>query len=173
VIDDGAGPLAFGDGEVRLREVTRADADQLYRWRMDDSARPMFRNAAVVPYAEHLAFVERYFDPGNRDRWFVIEAGGRDVGAIALYDIAADGTEAEWGRFVIAPGHRGAGIGRRALRLLVEHARTLGLRRLRCEVARGNTAEALYRSLGFAEPAPVATATDCFIALVADLEGGA
>jgi RimJ/RimL family protein N-acetyltransferase len=156
-----------GDGVVSLREVTPADSANLYRWRMDPSARPMFRYSDVVPIEAHRAFVERYFLPGNRDRWYVIEADGHAVGALAIYDVSADGSEAEWGRFVIAPEHRGHGWGRRALRLLVEHARTLGLRRLRCEVRAGNPAERLYRGLGFVEPEQPCEAE--FVALALDL----
>lgn len=137
---------------IRLREVTPADAADLYRWRMDPETRRQFHDTREVPYEAHLAFVERHFDPANTDRWLIVEASDEPVGAIALYDLSPDGAEAEWGRFVIAPEHRGKGWGRRALELLIEHARGLGVRRLRCEVLAGNTAaEELYRRLGFTE----------------------
>lgn len=146
------GPREAVDGEVRLREVIPEDSAALYRWRMEPGARAMFRGSDVVPYETHRAFLERYFQPGNRDRWFVIEAGGEPVGAIALYDFSADGTAAEWGRFVVAPERRGRGWGRRSLELLIDHAREIGVRDLRCEVLAGNApAEGLYRRLGFAE----------------------
>jgi RimJ/RimL family protein N-acetyltransferase len=146
------GPRAVADGEVRLREIAPEDAEALYRWRMEPATRGQFRGTAEVPYAAHQAYLARYFHPGNSDRWFVIEAGGEPVGAIALYDLAADGAEAEWGRFVLAPEHRGQGWGRRSLELLIAHARALGIRRLRCEVLAGNAVAAgLYRRLGFVE----------------------
>lgn len=156
------GPHTVAEGEVRLREVTPGDAEALYRWRMEPATRGQFRGTAEVPYAAHQAYLARYFDPGNTDRWFVIEAGGEPVGAIALYGLAADGGEAdggeadggeaEWGRFVLAPEHRGRGWGRRSLELLIAHARALGVRRLRCEVLAGNAVAAgLYRRLGFVE----------------------
>jgi RimJ/RimL family protein N-acetyltransferase len=148
-----AGRRVATDGVVALREVTSADAEDLYRWRMDPSARPMFRQSDLVPFETHRAFVDRHLAAGNGDRWFVIEAEGTAVGAIALYAFAKGGAEAEWGRFVIDPGHRGRGWGRRALRLLVEHARSLGVRTLRCEVRAGNPVEGLYRELGFREGA--------------------
>jgi RimJ/RimL family protein N-acetyltransferase len=158
------GPREIADGiadrivdDIRLREVTPEDAEALYRWRMEPATRGQFRGAAEVPYASHQAYLRRYFDPANSDRWFVIEAAGEPVGAIALYDLApgggeADGGEAEWGRFVIAPERRGRGWGRRSLELLIAHARDLGVSRLRCEVLAGNTVAAgLYRRLGFVE----------------------
>jgi diamine N-acetyltransferase len=165
------GSREAGDGLVRLREITPADADELFRWRMDPAARAMFRGTEPVPYGVHLAFLDRYFEPGNDDRWFVIEAAGRPVGAVALYEFAPDGSEAEWGRFVIAPEHRGRGWGRRALVLLLAQARAAGLRRLRCEVLAGNPAERLYRSLGFVDAGPPSVAADGrrFLQLAVDL----
>jgi RimJ/RimL family protein N-acetyltransferase len=136
---------------IRLREIAPADALDLYRWRMDPETRARFRETREVPFEAHLAYIERYFQPGNTDRWFVVEADGEPVGAIALYDLEPDGSEAEWGRFVIAPEHRGKGW-RRSLELLIDHARATGVRRLRCEVLAGNAAaEELYRRLGFTE----------------------
>jgi RimJ/RimL family protein N-acetyltransferase len=150
-----AGPREVGGdpwGEVRLREVTLEDAALLYRWRMEPHARRMFRDTNVVPFGVHEAYLRRYFQPDNADRWFVAEALGEPVGALALYDFSADGTEAEWGRFVLAPEHRGRGWGRKSLELLIEYARSAGVRRLRCEVLADNAVAAgLYHRLGFAE----------------------
>jgi dTDP-4-amino-4,6-dideoxygalactose transaminase/RimJ/RimL family protein N-acetyltransferase len=174
MIGEGARVVFESGAALRLREVEAADAEALYRWRMEPTARAMFRSAEVVPFASHLAFVDAYLRPACGDRWFVIEAEGRAVGAIALYGFSADGTEAEWGRFVIAPEHRGQGWGRRALRLLVDHARDLGVRRLRCEVLAGNSrANGLYRSLGFAEDCAYDLGGRRFLRLVATLEAPA
>lgn len=150
-----SGPRGIAGGGIRLREVDLEDAEVLYRWRMGPDSRLQFRFTGEVPFADHQAYVQRYFQPGNDDRWFIIEegeAGGEPVGAIALYEFSPDGTTAEWGRFVIDPGHRRRGLGRRGLELLMEHAREIGVRDLRCEVLAGNAAaEGLYRRLGFAE----------------------
>jgi RimJ/RimL family protein N-acetyltransferase len=152
-----SGPSEIADGEIRLREITPEDAADLYRWRMEPATRAQFRGAGEVPFAAHQAYLARYFDPVNSDRWFVIEAAGEPVGAVALYDLSpegaeADGGEAEWGRFVLDPGRRGRGWGRRSLELLIAHARALGIRRLRCEVLAGNAVAAgLYLRLGFVE----------------------
>jgi RimJ/RimL family protein N-acetyltransferase len=145
-----SGPRAMGDGVVHLREVTRADAEALYAWRMDDRSRPMFRSTARVPMDVHRAFMERYFQPENRDRWFLIEAGGRGVGTITLYGFSPDGRSAEWGRLVVDPDQRGHGYGARALALVIAHARALGVRTLRCEVLEENrVAASLYLGAGF------------------------
>ena len=168
------GPRSLGDERLRLREVTRADAAELHRWRQEPTARQMVGHAGEVPLETHLAFVERYFAADNDDRWFVIEADGEPVGAIALYGLTADGSEAEWGRFVVDPRHRGRGWGRRALDLLVAHARELGLRRLSCEVLVPNPrAESLYRSVGFRPAGERADGGRRFLRLALDLDDAA
>ncbi len=146
------GPREIGTRELRLREVTPEDSEKLYRWRMDPSSRPMFRSTNLVSFEAHGKFFSKYFSPENGDHWFVIEAGGRPVGAICLFAPSPDGSEAEWGRLVVAPEERGRGYAKRALELLIEHARRRGLPRLRCEVVAGNAAaETIYSQLGFSE----------------------
>jgi RimJ/RimL family protein N-acetyltransferase len=167
-----SGPREIGDGHARLREVTLADAPELYRWRMDPRSRFMFRSTAPVPYESHLDFMARYFGAGNTDRWFVIEHEGEAVGSIVLYDVDAAHGDAEWGRLVIDPDRRGQGHASRALALLVRHARDLGLRRLRCEVLAGNArAEALYREAGFVQTAAFDVDGRPFTRLELDLSG--
>lgn len=147
-----SGTTSLRDGELTLREVRRQDAADLYGWRMDPESRFMFHSTEVIPFETHLRFLERYFDADNSDAWFVVEVGGRAVGSIVLYDLSPDGSEAEWGRFVVAPAERGKGYGRRALVQLIRYARQRGIRRLRCDVLGANgSARKLYRSLGFVE----------------------
>lgn len=144
-------PREAEDGVVRLREVTREDTRRLYDWRMEPSTRRMYRRNEVIPYEQHLAIVEDYFRPDNDDRWFVIESADGAVGAIALHSIDADG-RTKWGRLVVAPQARGRGYARRALELLIGHARGLGLRDLSCQVLADNVgARRLYRAAGFVE----------------------
>ncbi len=157
-------------GSLRLREITRADAPLLYSLRLDPETRLMFRSTAEVSFATHCAFLERYFSADNNDRWYVIESHGRTVGTIALYSLSADGLEAEWGRFVVAPGDRGAGIGRAALSALIDEARRLGVRRLRCEVLATNlSALALYQRLGFREVSMAEQEERRFVTMLLDL----
>lgn len=169
-----SGPRLFGDRDVKLREVTMDDAPELYRWRMHEASRPMFRSTAAVPYEVHLDFMSRYFDPANTDRWFVVEEYGAPAGSIVLYGIDEARGEAEWGRLVIAPEHRSRGLATRALGLLVRHAREIGLRRLRCEVLEGNAhADRLYRKAGFRETGVEEAGGRRFVQLALDLEEGA
>lgn len=168
-----SGPSETGDASIRLREVTREDAPNLYRWRMDPSSRGMFLHTEKVPFKTHVAFVMRYFQPENTDRWFVIETAGRPVGSIALYGFSADGTEAKWGRLVVAPEERTRGYGSRGLALLIEHARQIGVKRLACEVLAGNAAaEHLYTRAGFVETGQEESSGRVFRFLALELSAG-
>jgi diamine N-acetyltransferase len=114
--------------------------------------------------------MERYFQPENTDRWYIIEASGRPIGAIALYGFSSDATQAEWGRFVLAPEERGRGYGGGALALLIEHARQIGLERLTCHVLVGNpAAERLYTQAGFVETGQKESSGRVFRYLVLEL----
>jgi ribosomal protein S18 acetylase RimI-like enzyme len=83
-----------------------------------------------------------------------IESGGETVG----YAVLCFGWSLEWGgrdafvdELYLEPAARGRGLGRAALRALVEAARAAGVLALHLEVDPGNAAgQALYRSEGFA-----------------------
>lgn len=157
------------DGVVQLREVTREDAGRLYEWRMDPDSRRMFRQTDVVPYEDHLAFLEHYFQSDNDDRWFIIEDATGPVGAHALYGITKDGG-AECGRLVIAPAARGRGYARRSMRLMMACARAAGIRELRAEVLAGNEVSLrAHRAEGFADAGEAQIGDRRFIQLSATL----
>jgi RimJ/RimL family protein N-acetyltransferase len=126
--------------DLRLREITRRDAERLYLWRMDPASRQMFRSTDEIPFEDHLRFVDAYFDSANTDRWYVVEVEGQGVGALALYQFSDCGRECECGRLVIDPARRRSGYARGALRALMAEAKTLGVLRIRAEVLEDNPA---------------------------------
>jgi RimJ/RimL family protein N-acetyltransferase len=138
------------DGTVVLREVTVADIALLYAWRNDPETHPMFRDDRPLDFDSHRRFVERYSASVPGDYWWIVEAAGVPVGAIALYGFGADRRACEFGRFIIGREHRGCGYGRRALELAMRFARSLGVERISCAVLSSNEhALRLYSSLGF------------------------
>jgi len=158
---------------MTLREIVPEDADRLYAWRMNPINRPVFRTTGIVPFTEHTQFVARYFKPENHDAWFVVEVDGTPVGMIALCELDLERREAIWGRFVIEEASRRHGYGRRALLLLMNYARQIGVCQLRCEVLDGNVvAENLYRNLGFVEIGRYELEGRHFKKMTITLEGG-
>ena len=111
----------------------------------------MFRNTDSIPYETHVAFLERYIQPGNDDRWFMIEDADGVVGALALYEIQPDG-RAEWGRLLIDPAKRGRGYARRATALMLAYARSVGITEVHCEILADNLASLqVNRAEGFVD----------------------
>jgi ribosomal protein S18 acetylase RimI-like enzyme len=80
------------------------------------------------------------------------------AGETAGYAALTFGWSLEWGgrdafvdELYLEPARRGQGLGRAALRALIEEARAAGVRALHLEVEAGNAAgQALYRAEGFA-----------------------
>jgi len=138
------------DAVITLREITAADIQLLYRWRNDPENRPMFRDDRPLDYETHCRFVERYLSGEQQDWWWMVEAAGEPVGTICLYGFSGDRRMCEFGRFIIGREHRGAGHGRRALRLAMSFGRSRGVERMHCEVLSSNSgALRLYERLGF------------------------
>lgn len=158
------------DGVVSLRDVTAGDLERLFDWRNDPRTRPMFRHDAPLDFEAHGRFVRAYLENPPRGAWLIVEAAGSAVGAISLYNFSPDGRACEFGRFLIAPAHRGAGYGRRALTLLLAWAASLGVAKVSCEVLSSNAqALRLYRSLGFTVTGQADSGARSFVMLEARL----
>jgi RimJ/RimL family protein N-acetyltransferase len=162
----------LSDGVVALRRIAPGDIPRLYEWRNDPGTRRMFRDSRPLEFESHRRFVEGYLESGAPGYWLIVEAADIPVGTISLYDFSADGRECEFGRFIIAPGHRGSGYGRRTLALLMAFAASLGVKRIRCEVLASNEpALCLYGSLGFRSQGQDGSGERTFVLMETELSG--
>lgn len=86
-------------------------------------------------------------------RVYRIVQASETLGYAALtfgYSLEWGGRDAFVDEIFVEAGHRARGVGRAALRELIEEARVLGVRALHLEVEAGNPAgQSLYRSEGF------------------------
>jgi ribosomal protein S18 acetylase RimI-like enzyme len=90
---------------------------------------------------------ERGF-PGEREAIRIVECDGKHAGSLALTEEGDDTTTLRW--FVLDPGLRGQGLGRRLLGEIMETARGMGYARISLETFSDLEAAAhLYRSHGF------------------------
>jgi GNAT superfamily N-acetyltransferase len=86
----------------------------------------------------------------ERGRLYLALVDGRPAGVSALKPTSAE--EAELKRMYVRPGHRGLGLGRRLVEQIVADARAIGYRAMLLETLDFMAeAQALYRSVGFAE----------------------
>lgn len=91
-----------------LRPVTLEDSEFIIELRTNPQLSRHIHATSADPTAQR-AWIERYFArPG--DYYFIIEnrITGRPEGTISIYDQSADGAEAEWGRWILAPGSAAA-----------------------------------------------------------------
>lgn len=91
-----------------MREATRDDCDDLYRWRNDPVTREQFFESEVVPYKEHQKWFKKVIDDHNR--LFFIRLDERDEKCgVVRFDIK-DALFAEIS-LNVAPEKRGRGVG--------------------------------------------------------------
>lgn len=148
-------------GSVTLRPM-REDELPAYRDALEaDYARDMVENGGFpvdVAKAKAARDVPGLLSAGVATRGvevLVVEEGGESVGKVILGEREREGDRYGFVYdIVIEPERRERGLGRAALELLEEHARTRGLHRIELNVFGGNTvARRLYTSLGYDESA--------------------
>ena len=104
---------------------------------------------------ESRANLARLLDDPTLGRLWVMDDGGTIAGYILLafgFSLEFRGRDAFVDELYVAPGHRGKGLGTRALTLAAEACRELGVRALHLEVERYKEgAQALYRRMGFVD----------------------
>ena len=98
--------------------------------------------------AESLATLVKQGWPRAREDVWIVEAGGERVGCVILYE-REEGL-ARLGMLVLRPEHRGAGLGRRLVRLCLERARSAGYEEVEImTLSELEAATHLYREAGF------------------------
>jgi RimJ/RimL family protein N-acetyltransferase len=143
----------LSDGDLELRPVTQDDLQAMYAWTVDAPTHLISDSRPLLPLTW-----ERYRDrftskpAGPDNESFTITADGRQVGfcQLTMFDHLA--RNAMIG-ITLAPGERGRHFGRRAVRLLVDHAfRDRGLHRVWLGTSAINEAgQRAYRAVGFVE----------------------
>lgn len=140
-------PAVQGDGAFLADMVVEAA-----NWR-PEGARPRHE---VLTHAEHTRYISGWMRPG--DAGFVaVDPNDEPIGA-AWYRMLPRtdpgfgyvGTGVPELIIGVRPIWRAHGVGRSLLQRLCEHARSEGYGRLSLSVERGNFAQTLYRSEGFA-----------------------
>jgi GNAT superfamily N-acetyltransferase len=92
-------------------------------------------------------YFDEHLDRVGPERLWVAERAGEVIG---LAGLIVDGQEGEVEPLVVAPAHRGGGVGRALLEHMVEEAKKLGVRYLSVKpVARNLEAISFYYNFGF------------------------
>lgn len=126
---------------VSLREITRDTVRPICRIEVAPEQRRFVASIAV-------SIAEAHYSP---EAWYrAIYAGEEPVGFVML-SILPDRPEYAVWRFLIGTGHQGKGYGSAAMRLVIEHVRSLGAAELLLGYVPGEgEPRAFYEKLGFA-----------------------
>jgi diamine N-acetyltransferase len=125
---------------VELREITHETVRAVCGLEV-----PAEQRGFVAPNA--LSIAEAHFVPTHWMR--AIYADGEPAGFVLTHEVPGEGTLYLW-RFMVADGFQRRGIGRRAMELLLDRWRGLGVAAATLSVVPDNRgAIALYESLGF------------------------
>lgn len=153
--------LPISDDVVTVRAMSDTDAEA-YAAGANDA---LVRHFAHLPLDEYTPQIVRSMmrgaiADGLRDGSLAVLAisdAGSDsfLGSLVIFDVKADGAEIG---YWVAPEHRGRKVSGRALRLAMEMARKLGLKRLRARTVQENPAsekvllDAGFEQVGEARP---------------------
>ncbi len=146
-------PALVGE-QVQLRPFRRADLSRLIDWRRDDDLRhgALWSDAPFGPREAQrwLRAVGDGADPTRVTLAVALRAESRLVGLSTLSRIDRRAGTAYFGIVIGEKDCWGRGVAAEALRLMLDHAAALGLRKVLLEVAADNPrALALYRRVGF------------------------
>ena len=135
--------------EPTFRLADKADGDTLI---------PMMREFYAIdayPFDEGAArtALEGLLRDPALGRVWLIHDGAEAIGYVVLtfgYSLEFHGRDAFVDELFVRPSHRQRGVGTRAMRLVEEACRDLGIHALHLEVERANAvAQRLYRTFGF------------------------
>jgi RimJ/RimL family protein N-acetyltransferase len=140
------------NSKVVLREMTRADVDAMACWPRFAEPDLQWANLELLTPREREAYFERGRSNSTRKRFVVVSPDGQIIGTVGLRNIDFFAEEATLG-IIIRADEVGNGYGTDAIRSVLDYAfRTLGLRRVRLDVAENNLrARRCYESVGFSE----------------------
>lgn len=137
----------------RLRALEPQDVDLLYVWENDVEVWRVSGTIAPLSYERIARFVEEqsYDFNTTRQMRLIVEAEGRAVGSVDIFDFEPQHQRFGLGVLIYAPDDRRCGYARAAIGAVVEYARdVLGLRQVWAMIAVDNTPSiALFESLGF------------------------
>jgi RimJ/RimL family protein N-acetyltransferase len=106
------GTAQSAEPHITLRPATVADAERLYRWRMDPVTRASSLNSTAIEFEGHCAWLVNSLADADRQIYIAEHLG------IPFGTVRADRVEDVWRlSWTIAPEFRGRGLGARMVQL--------------------------------------------------------
>jgi len=133
------GPLLRGD-KVTLRPARENDAEQFVRWFADMEVTRFLARRMAITLQQEQEFLKRIGESKD-DVWWVIEAGGKAIGATGIHGINWLDANGSTGIVIGEKASWGKGYATEAMQLRTRYAfRELNLHKIMTEVFVGNQA---------------------------------
>jgi RimJ/RimL family protein N-acetyltransferase len=132
--------------KVQLRLIDHNDLEQIVKWRNSNFE---YFYEYPLSMAKQPEWFELYLK--SNSLLFIIEGDDKKVGMVGISNIDHKNRHAEFGRFLIAPVHKGSGYGREALNLMLEYGfNYLNLNKIYLDTFEdSDSARTLYEAVGF------------------------
>lgn len=143
---------AIPTSDVVLRELTRADVDEMAKWPRFSEPQLAWANLDLHTARERDAYYELGRSNATRKRFVALSRRGKVLGTLGLRNIDHFAGEGTLG-IIIRADEVGRGYGTDAIRNILFYAfDTLGLRRVLLDVAETNLrARRCYEKIGFSD----------------------
>ena len=143
---------ALPNSKVALRELTKADVDEMAHWPPFAEPELQWANLDLFTPQQRDAYYEQGRSNATRKRFAILNRSGRVIGTVGLRNVDFLAEQATLG-IIIRSDEVGRGYGTDAIRNVLAYAfNTLGLRRVVLDVAENNhRARRCYVRVGFTE----------------------
>lgn len=140
------------NSRVVLREMVRADVDEMARWPRFVEPELQWANLELLSTRDRDLYYERGRSNSTRRRFVVLDQAGAVIGTLGIRNIDHFAEQGTLG-IIIAADKVGKSYGRDAIRVVLAHAfGDLKMRRVILDVAENNPrADRCYLNLGFTE----------------------
>ncbi len=150
----------MNQGRLELRRFTSHNIRKTFLWLCDSELRRLFLMSAPPTVDDNLAYWERILvDPSQRVYAIVVDE--EHIGNCGFKNIASGNAAGELWIYIGENSWKGKGWGRKALDLLLQEGKRLGIRQIVLHVAAFNhAARRLYTRCGFIEAVMSADESD-------------
>ncbi len=139
--------------DIRLRGLTREDLPALFEWYQDRRvADRLVGGYRLRGRDEAISYMQKWLEPSSATfRLIIVDAADQRLGLTILSGIDLANRSAELSIFIGPQALRGKGLGKAAVRLLLDHAfLDIGLNRVELRVLDDNVpAMRVYEACGF------------------------
>jgi len=135
------------DKEIKIRKAEKEDIGFLFQLRNNPEVYKYFKNPCPITYEEHINWITPILKDEKKDRLLYVILYNKERAGQTRLDIEKDSTEIS---ISIHPDYQGKGIGNKAVKLTIEEAKKMEIKKLIAEIKKKNVGSlALFKKNNF------------------------